>query len=209
MRIMSESFTQEQWRTYYDNMVGQPPRETVLFALDKFEAEGLPESERVAVDMGCGEGRETVEILRRGWRVFAFDGFEEGIRRLDARPDLTPEMRANLTTAVMRFEEATWPSARLVNAAYSLPFCPRDAFPALWQKILDSLLPGGRLSGQLFGDRDEWAVADKVTFHSRSEVEALLASLEVEHFVEEEKDGTTSGGKAKHWHVFHIVARKP
>lgn len=206
---MEISFTEETWRAYYGYMVGQPPRETVVFALDKFAAEGLPESERSAVDMGCGEGRDTVAILRQGWRVFAFDGTPEGIDRLQSRPDLTPEMREHLTTAVMRFEAAEIPPARLINAAYSLPFCPREVFPELWQKILDSLLPGGRFSGQFFGDQDTWAVAGRVTFQTRAEVEELLAPLVVEHFVEEERDGTTANGSAKHWHVFHIVARKP
>jgi SAM-dependent methyltransferase len=206
---MEISFTEETWRAYYGYMVGQPPRETVVFALDKFAAEGLPESGRSAVDMGCGEGRDTVEILRRGWRVFAFDGTAEGIDRLQVRPGLTPEMRERLTTAVMRFEAADIPPVHLINAAYSLPFCPREAFPGLWEKILVSLESGGRFSGQLFGNHDTWAVADRVTFQTRAEVEALLAPLTIEHFVEEERDGTTANGSAKHWHVFHIVARKP
>jgi tellurite methyltransferase len=206
---MSSSFTEEQWRTYYDNMHGLPPRDTVVTALNAFDAERIPEAARFAVDMGCGEGRDTVEILRRGWRVFAFDGFEEGIRRLRERPDLTPDALARLETTVQRFEEARWPTATLINAAYSLPFCPREAFPDLWQRILESLPPGGRFSGQLFGDHDEWAVAEKVTFQTRREAERLLAPLNVELFTEEERDGTTANGRPKHWHVFHIVARKP
>jgi tellurite methyltransferase len=206
---MGPAFTEETWRGYYEHMAGQPPRETVVFALDRFAAEGLPETERSAVDMGCGEGRDTVEMLRRGWRVFAFDGTADGIARLQARPDLTPQMQSRLTPAVMRFENADFPAARLINAAYSLPFCPREAFSGLWQKILNGLLPGGRFSGQLFGDRDTWAVADRVTFQTRAEAETLLAPLTVEHFVEEERDGTTANGSPKHWHVFHIVARKP
>jgi hypothetical protein len=28
-------------------------------------------------------------------------------------------------------------------------------------------------------------------------------------FEEEEAEGTTPRGNAKHWHIFHIVARKP
>ena len=36
----------------------------------------------------------------------------------------------------------------------------------------------------------------------------LLAEFEVEMFEEEESDGVTPRGKPKHWHIFHIVARR-
>jgi SAM-dependent methyltransferase len=186
-------------------MAGQPPRETLVIALDRFDAEGVP-MDAQGVDIGCGEGRDTVEMLRRGWGVFAFDGQPEAIRRLLARPDLPPAPR--LEAHVLRFEEAHWPLANLVNASFSLPFCPPDAFLALWADILASLLPGGRFCGQLFGDRDGWAGEPSMTHHTRAGVEALLAPLAIEHFVEEERDGTTANGSPKHWHLFHIVARK-
>ena len=48
-----------------------------------------------------------------------------------------------------------------------------------------------------------------MTFVSREEALALLAGLDVEMFDEEEADGVTPRGNAKHWHIFHIVARKP
>ena len=35
------------------------------------------------------------------------------------------------------------------------------------------------------------------------------AGLELEMFDEEEADGVTPRGNSKHWHIFHIVARKP
>ncbi|MEJ1932020.1 class I SAM-dependent methyltransferase [Nostoc sp. NIES-2111] len=36
---------------------------------------------RFAVDLGCGDGRDTVELLRRGWRVLGIDGAQEAIAR--------------------------------------------------------------------------------------------------------------------------------
>ncbi len=47
-----------------------------------------------------------------------------------------------------------------------------------------------------------------MTFHDRAAIDGLLDGLEVEMLREEENDSTTPRGKAKHWHVFHIVARK-
>ena len=36
-----------------------------------------------------------------------------------------------------------------------------------------------------------------------------MADLVVEHFREEEDDSVTPRGTPKHWHIYHIVARKP
>ncbi len=191
-------------------MAGKPPRDTLLFALDRFdaEAEQSGSGERFAVDLGCGEGRDTAELLRRGWRVLAIDGQEEAIRRLRARPDLPPGAQTRLETLVCPMEAVHLPPALLVNASFALPFCPPEAFPMLWERIAASPLPGGRVSGQLFGVRDGWAsVAPRMTFHTRAEVETLLRPFVVEHLNEAEADGTTVEGKPKHWHVFHIIAR--
>ena len=47
-----------------------------------------------------------------------------------------------------------------------------------------------------------------MSFHSRDEVLALLRGLEIEHLDEVDEDGQTAVGDPKHWHVFHVVARK-
>jgi hypothetical protein len=47
-----------------------------------------------------------------------------------------------------------------------------------------------------------------MTHLTRQEAEPLLTGLEVEMFREEEEDAVTPRGSPKHWHVFHIVARK-
>lgn len=190
-------------------MAGTPPRDTLIFALDRFEAEHDPGGQRFAIDMGCGEGRDTAELLRCGWHVLAIDGQEEAIQRLRARPDLPPGAQESLETLVSPMEEVHLPLALLVNASFALPFCPPEAFPMLWEQITVSLLPGGRFSGQFFGVRDGWAcVAPRMTFHTRAEVEMLLRPFVIEHLDETEADGTTLEGKPKHWHVFHIIARK-
>ena len=46
-----------------------------------------------------------------------------------------------------------------------------------------------------------------MTFHSRPEVEALLDGLDVIRLDETEHEGRAYTGP-KHWHLFHIVARK-
>ncbi len=190
------------WREYYERTAGRPPRRTLLRALELF-GEGAGRS---AVDLGCGDGRDTIELLRRGWSVLAIDVEPAAIARLKARPDL-PDDTA-LTTMVARFEDAAWPAADLINSSFALPLCPPERFPELWARIEHSLKPGGRFAGQLFGERDEWRGQPSMTHHTRSDIDRLLQGFSVEMLDEEETDATMSRGRPKHWHIFHIVARK-
>jgi hypothetical protein len=98
--------------------------------------------------------------------------------------------------------------ADLVNASFSLPLCPPDRFPGLWCRIVASLKVGGRFAGQLYGDHDGWAGRPGMTHIDRAAAERLLADLELELFEEEEVDSVTPRGKPKHWHIFHVVARR-
>ena len=47
-----------------------------------------------------------------------------------------------------------------------------------------------------------------MTFHSKNDIEFLFSDFKVEAFKEVNKVGKTISGKEKHWHVFHVVARK-
>ena len=73
------------WTKYYAATEGRPPRPTLLFALDRFGAEP-----HRAADLGCGDGRDTIELLRRGWSVIALDSEPTAIARLRGRADLPP-----------------------------------------------------------------------------------------------------------------------
>ena len=92
--------------------------------------------------------------------------------------------------------------------ATRLTFPERTSPAAKTPGALVSSRRGGRFSGQLFGERDEWADNRELTFHTRTEVEALLDGFDLERFDEVENDGQTALGEGKHWHLFHIVARR-
>jgi tellurite methyltransferase len=137
--------------------------------------------------------------------VLAIDAQAEGIRRLHDRVDET----AALETRVARFEVARWPEADLVNSSFALPFCAPEHFGDVWRRVRESIAPGGRFAGQLFGDRDGWVGLKDMTFQSRAEAEALFDGVELERFDELEEDGETATGTPKHWHVFHVIAHRP
>ena len=192
-----------RWPNYYDAVAGQPAHDTLVQAATRFAAE--MERARFAVDLGCGSGRDTLELLRRGWRVLAIDAEPEGIGRLrGAAPKDAP-----LETRVQGIEDARWPEADLVNASYSLFFLAPPAFAETWRRVVSSLRRGGRFAGQILGDRDSWAADPAMTHHDRAAAMRLLDGLEVERFDEDEEvNGRTAIGNAKHWHVFQVIARR-
>jgi len=183
----------ETWQRYY-GAAGDAPRETLVDAVERHEAEGRAPG--IAVDLGCGAGRDTLELLRRGWEVHAVDSEARAIELLTAHPDAV-SAGERLTTSVSTFADAAWPEADLI------------VFAGVWERIAKSLRPGAHFSGHLFGVRDEWAPAPDMTFHTREEVEELLAPFEVESFEEVERDGPGALVAMKHWHGFFLVLRKP
>lgn len=202
------------WATYYERTANRPPRSTLRFALRRFDADwqaGPKPASPLAVDLGCGGGRDTLELLRRGWRVLAIDADPASTETLEtAAASFGPSA---LTVQTQRFEDADLPAATLINSSFALPLCPPGPFHELWGRIVDALEPGGRFCGQLFGDRDSWAAPGSgksgITFLKRPDAEALLAKLDIERFLEEETEAERPVGRSKHWHIFHIVARKP
>jgi tellurite methyltransferase len=195
------------WPGYFATVKGKPPRDTLVTALANFERTEGPGYAGLAVDLGCGEGRDTREMLLRGWRVLAIDAHPDAFRLLNEQ--LAPGLEARLQTQLATFAQATWPrGADFINASYSLPFCPPEDFPAVWDRIVTTLRRGGRFAGQLFGDRDDWASIPGRSHHTRADVDRLLAPFDVEELREEAKEDGPDTPRPKRWHIFHIVARK-
>jgi tellurite methyltransferase len=204
-----EYAAEKDWKGYFGAVLGKPPRDTLLAALDLFEKDPAKSpagaGDRFAIDLGCGEGRDTLELLRRGWRVLAIDAAPEAFEHL--LPRVPAAQRERLETGVATMETLQLPRCDLLNSSYTLPFCAPEKFEEMWRKLVASVRRGGRLAGQLFGDRDDWARCGDRCHFSRAQVERLYADFVWESFREEEHDETDSSG-VKHWHVFHIVARK-
>jgi len=189
----------DRWQQYFA-AAGEEPRVTLLEALARHEADGREPG--LAVDLGAGTGRDTAELLRRGWRVVAIDAHVDAVARLRALEGPVEVVHAD-------YASAEWPDANLINASFSLPFAAPQDFDRAWSRVRATLRPGGRFCGQLFGPRDEWAPAADMNFQTRAEVERLLDGWEVERLDELDEDGETATGRRKHWHLFHVVARRP
>src|SRR5438046_10615075 len=94
------------WPAYHRAVAAAPPRATLLAALNGFARDAPRTDPALAVDLGCGGGTDTVELLRRGWRVLAIDAEPHAIEFLRQRSDLINVDR--LKTRVSRLEHRTW-----------------------------------------------------------------------------------------------------
>ncbi len=189
------------WVNFYNNITGREPRELLINVLGRFNAESICH----AIDLGCGDGTETAFLLANGWHVLAIDSEPSAFTHLKAK--LPAEAEDRLQAQVAKFEDVALSPADLIYAGYSLPFCHPHYFDALWGKVVNSIKPGGRFVGQLFGVNDTWASHDNMTFFTRTQAEKLFSGFEVEYLREEDEDGRSTEGP-KHWHIFHVIARK-
>lgn len=200
------SMADDTWARYYQAVQGREPRALFRAALAAFEADGFDPSGCQAVDLGCGDGTETLALLARGWRVLAIDREPAAIARvLAAVPE---QARLRLETQVAAFADALLPPADLVYAGLSLPFCPPEHFPAVWERVVAAVRPGGRFAGHLFGERDSWSGDPMKTFHTAAELQRRFAGFAIESLGEVEDDRPTALGEPKHWHVYEVVARR-
>lgn len=189
------------WSAYYDLLRGRSPRQLLAQVTARFAAGGSLH----AIDLGFGDGTETLALLSAGWHVYAIDNEPVASQRLWER--VPEEHKERLKTAVMAFEDLVLPEADLVHASFSLPFCRPEQFVGMWDKIIRAVAPNGRFAGQFFGVNDSWAHLTDMTFHTEKQVRALLTDFDIESFHEQDEDGQASAGD-KHWHIFTVIARK-
>jgi SAM-dependent methyltransferase len=196
--------TDTHWPDYYKVTAERPAWGTVTQAAGSFIELDPGAPPRLAVDLGCGAGRDTRELLQRGWRVISVDKTPQGIETLES---LTPaEDRARLQTHVADVADFEIPACDLVNANLILPFLSAEAYAATWHRIRESIVPGGRFSGMLFGDRDQAAGEPDMTCPSPEVIRGHLEGFAIEHWDEKEEDGQTALGEPHHFHLIEVVA---
>lgn len=192
--------TTPRWARFYDFTKGSPPWPLLV------RAASLAPSKGRALDLGAGAGRDTRYLLEQGFQVTAVDAEPRSVALLSALP------QTRLRVVQSSFEDFTFDVAAydLISAQFALPFIPRDRFADVFARLKAALVPGGVFAGQFFGVNDEWNTPERdMTFLTRAEAEALLSDLETVELSEEDADGHTADGSPKHWHIFHILARRP
>ncbi len=62
-----------QWMAYYEAGSGRSARPLLIDVLARFASDAPNALPRFAIDLGCGDGTETLALLQQGWRVLAID----------------------------------------------------------------------------------------------------------------------------------------
>ena len=188
------------WEEYYDTTQDAEPHQNVVMFLRKNRKPGI------AVDLGCGAGRDTVLLLKHGWTVISYDINNNAQYILDR---ITPEERNRFTFVKARHQDAEIPKCDLVVANDSMHYLSKDEFKAVVNKIYDSLNPNGDFIAEFLGNKDDWAKNDPDNaFISLKELREIMGNrFEIEAFREHEVDKPTLEGEQKHWHTVSVITR--
>ena len=109
------------WAGYYAWSAGREPRPLLLAACAELgDGEG-----RMAIDLGCGDGTDALELLARNWSVTAVDTEEAGLAALRTRIPASAVHRIRIVCA--SFTEVNLPRAHLIHAGFSLRSALRRA----------------------------------------------------------------------------------
>ncbi len=192
--------TNTRWLEFYEITKNKPPSPLLIKALQFVNVKDD------ALDLGAGALRDTKFLIDSGFKhITAVDS--EPLM-IEAAKELNSSKLQAVTSNFNNFDYSR-EHYDLVNAQWALPFNPPDTFEETWNKVKNSLKKGGVFTGQFFGVNDEWnRPGTKMTFKTKDEVEKLLSDMEIIELTEEDKDSTTANGTPKHWHVFHVIARR-
>lgn len=192
------------WNDFYHQTATRAPSALLSKALDL-----APEwtSAPWAIDLGCGAGNETRQLLDAGWHVLAIDKEPGAIALTTAT--CPAEKHGRLTTALASFEQMPpLPRSGLIHAGLSLPFCWPGHFSLLWDHIRCALIPGGVFVGHFFGVRHGWSALENLTLHTEQDIRRLCGGMEIALLRETETLIERDDGPLN-WHRFDLIVRNP
>lgn len=126
---------------YYENTDNAVPQHTV----EKFIKMNVKTGK--AVDLGCGAGRDTIFLIKNGWKVLSIDK-EDTSKVISTK--LNSEELQRFEFKCQNFENIELDKTNLIVANFSIPFCNKDYFNELWKKITNSILKERILCREFF-----------------------------------------------------------
>ncbi|HYF13363.1 MAG TPA: class I SAM-dependent methyltransferase [Candidatus Paceibacterota bacterium] len=187
------------WKEFFELTKNKPPRALLVRSMPYVI------ERNAALDLGAGALNDSVYLLNEQFRkVTALD--REPVAQSIAQT--LPKDRFSYVISSVEDFNYTPNTYDLINAQYVLPFVKNSQIEVVVSKIYAALTSGGIFTGQIFGERDEWARNATVTFRTEKQARQLFNPFELLVFEEEEQDAQTAAGIMKHWHIFNFIARK-
>ena len=184
---------------FYEKTKDERPHKNVVWFVKNQKNPG------VAVDLGCGAGRDSILLLQNGWTVHSFD--------LNDNKHFfffffTEEEKKRFTFHQESHQDAVIPKCDLVIANFSMQYLKKEEFKAVIDKIHKSLNSGGHFLALLWGDKDPWAQdAKDQAFLSYDELKEIFKDkLNIDFSKEWQQDLEVGDGTIKHGHMISVVA---
>ena len=191
----------QNWIQYYDKTKKEYPRNNVKFLIDSLNFKPTD-----AIDLGCGQGNDTVYLINNDFRVLGID--KENVEEI-IRERLSQDKQKYFQFKKQKLEYLKIPNTDLIIANFSLSFCKKEYFKSMWQKIVESINLNGYFVGTIFGINDSWNKKYRdMSFFDKEDVKRLFNKFKIIVFEEIENDKPTALGEDKHWHFYSIIAQK-
>lgn len=114
-----------------------------------------PDKGAIALDLGIGNGQNTIKLLKQGWEVVAIDSNEKVIKQTKTKIDELPkELLEKLTIIQNNIEDCKLPTVDLIVASDILPYINPSKVKSVWENIFSALKPGGHLISNFFTTTD-------------------------------------------------------
>jgi SAM-dependent methyltransferase len=157
------------------------------------------QSNRTALDIGAGNGRDSRYLATHGFDVTAVD--------ISSASSTWSLNFSNIKFICSDVRVLPLGQYDLINASLVLPFLEKQSFLTFWPRLLDSLNAGGVICGHFFGAKDWKYRNDLVWAADRITVVELLSSLNIEELEERLVQGPNESGETVKKHNFSFVAR--
>ncbi len=155
-----------------------------------------------AVDIGCGNGRDAMEFIKKGFIVDAIDSDSESTREIPLTENL------NIINTKIEDFDLKIDTYDLVSCQFVLHFLSKQDAQKIISKMIDSAKLNGIITFTLLGSRDDWK--DKWSTWEVDEISDFMNKFPVKIYksVIEEGFGKTRKGTIKYWHIYNLVYRK-
>jgi SAM-dependent methyltransferase len=154
-----------------------------------------------ALDIGFGNGKDSIFLNDKGYEVDALDikgndGLEDDINVIESKIE------------DYDIEEGKY---HVINANNTFPFVSdKEEVKRIIKDSVSGLKDGGFLCFSLFGTKDAWIDRENISFWDYDETLSFISELPVKIYFKENEEGygLTMKGEKKWWNIYRFILKK-